>query len=178
MADSEAISSTVTGNEADDGAAAQDKVDSSLLDDDLGKHGGLRDNSRWKRMLAFVNKCWIWEMLSWFISAACMAAIVIVLLKLDGRPLPEWPFSIQLNSVLSVLAVSAKATLVLPVSQALSQLKWTRFRQTRPLLDLQRFDDASRGPYGASMLLFKGGWFVELSLQTLFTMVAMRSLRF
>lgn len=36
----------------------------------------------------------------------------------------------------------------------LSQLKWSWFREPRPLLDLERFSEASRGPKGAVQLLW------------------------
>ena len=39
----------------------------------------------------------------------------------------------------------------------LSHLKWTWFEHTRPLLDLPKYDDASRGPLGATKLLWALG---------------------
>ncbi|ERF76803.1 hypothetical protein EPUS_07983 [Endocarpon pusillum Z07020] len=45
--------------------------------------------------------------------------------------------------------------MLLVATEGLSQLKWRWFDQNRPLKDLLRYDDASRGPWGALMLL---GW--------------------
>ncbi|KAF9772784.1 hypothetical protein IL306_009484 [Fusarium sp. DS 682] len=48
------------------------------------------------------------------------------------------------------------ASMVIPVSEDLSQLKWNAFaRSQRPLDDLKTFDQASRGPFGSLLLLSK-----------------------
>ncbi|KAF4439717.1 hypothetical protein FACUT_3933 [Fusarium acutatum] len=48
------------------------------------------------------------------------------------------------------------ASMVIPVSEGLSQLKWNAFaRSQRPLDDLKTFDQASRGPFGSLLLLSK-----------------------
>lgn len=71
----------------------------------------------------------------------------------SGKPLPEWQYGLTLNSVISILATFAKASLVLPVAEALGQLKWFWFRRSRTLDDFAAFDEAVRGPYGSAFLL-------------------------
>ena len=66
---------------------------------------------------------WWWELLSCFISTICVGAIVIVLILYSEQPLPHWPLGITLNTYISVLAGLAKVTFMLPVAEAIGQLK-------------------------------------------------------
>ncbi|KAI9698028.1 MAG: hypothetical protein M1836_004381 [Candelina mexicana] len=104
----------------------------------------------------FVQNWWLWEILSLVTSIGATAGIVGVLLHFDSRPLPKWPYSITLNALISVLATISKAALLLPISEALSQLKWLWFRTGRkPLDDFDKFEQASRGPWGSARLFFQ-----------------------
>jgi hypothetical protein len=40
------------------------------------------------------------------------------------------------------------------VAQVISQLKWEYFRTPRPLYDLDRYEEASRGVWGSTLFLF------------------------
>ena len=63
----------------------------------------------------------------------------------------------QLNGILSILSTVAKASMLLAVSASISQFKWLRFRNSgkaRSLQDIQVYDNASRGPWGALEMLF------------------------
>ena len=62
----------------------------------------------------------------------------------------------QINSVVSVFSVLAKLSISSAVGAGISQSKWLWYRQgeSRRLQDIQLFDDASRGPWGATRLLF------------------------
>lgn len=42
-----------------------------------------------------------------------------------------------------------------PTQACISQLKWTWFKQSRRAIDLERYDQASRGPYGSLKILFR-----------------------
>jgi hypothetical protein len=75
-----------------------------------------------------VVKRWLMELISWIISAICMAAIIVVLCFYQNQPLPRWPLGLTLNAYISVLAKIASAALLLPVSEALGQLKWNWFQ--------------------------------------------------
>ena len=82
--------------------------------------------------------------------------IVGVLWFYDGKKQPEYLLTgITLNAYVSVFAAVSKAALILPVSEAIRQLKWVRFQNEAPLWDLQLYDAASRGPWGAFMLLIR-----------------------
>jgi hypothetical protein len=50
----------------------------------------------------------------------------------------------------------AGAALILPVSEALGQLKWSWFQQnSKQMWDFEIFDNASRGPWGSLLLLLR-----------------------
>ncbi|KAE8840215.1 hypothetical protein HRS9122_06820 [Pyrenophora teres f. teres] len=101
---------------------------------------------------------WLLEIVSWLISAVCMGAIIAVLVVLKDKPSTKWPFSnlgITLNAFVSVLSRVAGAALLLPVAEALGQLKWSWFIRgdSKKMWDFEMFDNASRGPWGAFLLL-------------------------
>ncbi|ENI06971.1 hypothetical protein COCC4DRAFT_133662 [Bipolaris maydis ATCC 48331] len=101
---------------------------------------------------------WLLEIVSWLISAICMAAIIAVLIVLKDKPSTRWPFDsmgLTLNAFVSVLSRIAGAALLLPVAEAIGQLKWSWFIKgdSKKMWDFEMFDNASRGPWGAFLLL-------------------------
>lgn len=104
-----------------------------------------------------VVKRWLIEIISWCLSAACMAGICIMLLVYKNKNIPRWPLGLTLNAYISVLAKVASAALLLPVSEALGQLKWSWFQgdDSKKLWDFELFDSASRGPWGSFLLLIR-----------------------
>ena len=67
---------------------------------------------------------WWQEMLSAVSSIFCLVAIVVILYKVNGKPLADWDEPVSLNAVVSVLSTAVKAGLILPVAECISQLKW------------------------------------------------------
>ena len=104
-----------------------------------------------------VMKRWMIEIISWCVSAVCMAGIVVTLFIYKNKPIPNWPLGITLNAYISVLAKIASAGLLLPVSEALGQLKWSWFNKghSQKMWDFELFDNASRGPWGSLLLLVR-----------------------
>jgi hypothetical protein len=83
-----------------------------------------------------------------------MCAIVVLVSKIDNTPLQSWWQPIQPSSAIAILTTVSKAALMVPASACISQLKWRRFLlQPRKLVDLKLFEEASRGPWGSSVLL-------------------------
>ncbi|KAL8944728.1 MAG: hypothetical protein Q9216_000297 [Gyalolechia sp. 2 TL-2023] len=64
-------------------------------------------------------------------------------------------FAVLINSVVSLLSAIGKLCIVSAVSSAINQAKWLWYRQgsSRPLQDLQLFNDAGGGPWGAVQLI-------------------------
>lgn len=103
-----------------------------------------------------VAKRWLLEIISWCISALCMAVIVGVLIYYRDSKLPRWPGGLTLNAFIAVLSKISGAALILPVSEALGQLKWSWFQgNSKTMWDFEIFDNASRGPWGAFLLLIR-----------------------
>ena len=100
------------------------------------------------------NEWWLWEFSAWVISLIAMIALVAILNKYNSRALPEWPHNISLNSVMSLFTTVFKSSLLIPVVESISQLKWCLFERTRALQEMEIYDDASRGPYGSLWFLF------------------------
>jgi hypothetical protein len=104
-----------------------------------------------------VVKRWLLEIISWTLSAACMTGIIIVLFVYKDKGIPKWPLNLTLNAYISVLAKISSAALLLPVSEALGQLKWSWFNKgnSKKMWDFEIFDNASRGPWGSLLLLVR-----------------------
>lgn len=107
---------------------------------------------------AYVSHLWVswkWE------SAACvlvLATPIIIFATLhphNGQPLPQWPFKISINSLLSVYALVLKAVIGFVITSCIGQLQWTWFSETRPLADMLHFDSATRGADGALGLIWR-----------------------
>jgi hypothetical protein len=99
-----------------------------------------------------VFKRWLFEMASWCISAACMIAIICIYLQIRNHPLSSSGSYLTLANVLGKVS---SAALIVPTSEALGQLKWNWFHESKAMWDFEIFDKASRGPLGALMLLFR-----------------------
>jgi hypothetical protein len=86
-----------------------------------------------------------------------MAGIVIMLYVYKDKRIPDWIFGLTLNAYISVLSKIASAALLLPVSEALGQLKWSWFNKgnSKKMWDFEIFDNASRGPWGSLLLLVR-----------------------
>lgn len=86
-----------------------------------------------------------------------MTGIVIVLFIYRGKRIPSWPLGLTLNAYISVLSKVATAALLVPVSEALGQFKWSWFNRdsSKKMWDFEIFDNASRGPWGSFLLLVR-----------------------
>lgn len=101
-----------------------------------------------------VFKKWRLEAISWAISAGCMSAIIGILLYLKNEKLDKWK---ALNACFSVLTRITSGSLLLPVSEALGQLKWNWFFNgtSKKMWDFEIYENASRGPWGSLQLLIR-----------------------
>ena len=101
----------------------------------------------------FLIRTWLPEILCWLVSALLTIGLIALLHHYQNQAVPKWPYRITLNAVIALLSTLAKASLLLPVAQALSQLKWLWFTSEHKLSDIGAFDDASRGTLGSLKLL-------------------------
>lgn len=107
---------------------------------------------------SYISRCWTnWE----WEFAACFLVLVFPIITFatvyphNGQPLPQWPFNISINSLLSVYTLVFKAAIGFILTSCIGQLQWTWFSETRPLTDVLRFDNATRGAPGALGLIWR-----------------------
>ncbi|KUI56413.1 hypothetical protein VP1G_03708 [Cytospora mali] len=81
-----------------------------------------------------------------------------VLFALDGNPQPQWNVRIQPNSLISILSTVSSCAFMSAVTQCISQSKWLHFQKGGRVIDLQRFDQASRGAWGSLQFLGRLGF--------------------
>lgn len=87
-----------------------------------------------KHEAGFMNKWWVLEVLAWIMSLIALGAIISVLAVYNGRlsspllelfmclmiadkPLPKWPYSITINSLISVFSTIFKACMAVPLTE-------------------------------------------------------------
>ncbi|KAI1811101.1 hypothetical protein GGS20DRAFT_130399 [Poronia punctata] len=108
------------------------------------------------RRRQWVRDHWIWELTSWFMSSLLLLGVVLTLSLHQNQPLPEWPFGVSINALISFLSSLSTSALVGVVASTIGQGGWAALTSAkRPLLQLQVYDDASRGPMGSFLFLLK-----------------------
>ena len=108
----------------------------------------------WTRVVNLFVDWWMGELLAIFSSTITLLAIIVILCKYNDRPPPAWPHDVPLNFIVATLATVSKSSLLLTMASAIGQFKWLWMSlEQRRLQDLQAFDEATRGPLGASKLL-------------------------
>ncbi|KAI1688577.1 DUF3176 containing protein [Pyrenophora tritici-repentis] len=99
-----------------------------------------------------VFKRWLFEIASWLVSVLSMGAIVAIYLRINGSSLSSSGTALTFANILGKIS---SAALIIPTSEALGQLKWNWFNNSKAMWDFEIFDKASRGPWGAALLLFR-----------------------
>ncbi|OAL54792.1 hypothetical protein IQ07DRAFT_628521 [Pyrenochaeta sp. DS3sAY3a] len=108
-----------------------------------------------REMFLFLwNNEWLPEILSCAFSFVALLCLFVTLLHFDDNALVEIPFLISINAWVAIFAALIKSSLLLPIAEGISQLKWSWFAGEKPLIDFARFDDASRGPWGSFLLMY------------------------
>ncbi|KAF7523254.1 hypothetical protein G7054_g11816 [Neopestalotiopsis clavispora] len=106
-----------------------------------------------RRALDF--RSWAWEAVNAVLLFIMIIATVITLRLHDGQPVPDWPFSITINAMVSTYALVFKGNVALILTSCIGQLQWSWYRSRHVLGDIALFQDAGRSPYGALIWLCK-----------------------
>lgn len=125
-------------------------------------HGSRSSWSRsWLKWRRHCNKFWIYELTSSAISILLFIGIIVLLAKRNGQEYGDATLlegaSMKrpiLYTYLSLLSAFMRAAMLLPVATAISQLTWSWLRSQRRLIDIERFDEASRGMIGSLELIW------------------------
>lgn len=112
---------------------------------------------KWSQIAMKPRFGWWWEAGGLLLASICMSLIIAILSYMDQKPLIDWKLPIQPNSLVAVFSTIAKSALLVPIADCLGQLKWVYFESVnaRNLSQIQVFDEASRGPWGAFVFLSK-----------------------
>lgn len=102
----------------------------------------------------FANTYWIYELSSSLISVVALAGLFAVLGSFNGHARPNWPAYVSINTMVAITTAILKASMMLSITEGISELKWQWFIKPQPLVDVNAFDSASRGPWGAFLFLF------------------------
>ncbi|KAK3660689.1 hypothetical protein LTR56_000447 [Elasticomyces elasticus] len=102
---------------------------------------------------------WATETICIALGTVLIIVLYIVLRAYDGRPAPRFGSTfggaLTLNTIVAIISASAKATLLLPVAECISQIKWLWFASDyRRLSEVSTFDRASQGILGGLELLW------------------------
>ncbi|KAK7414440.1 hypothetical protein QQX98_006719 [Neonectria punicea] len=113
----------------------------------------------YKRYSLFSRAEWLLEVATLLLSLGLLFVIAYIFWITDDKPLSDWQFPISLNAVISILTTSCSAAMMHGVSEFISQLKWLHFKKgPRQLANLEKFDEASRGPWGSFKFLYGITW--------------------
>ena len=94
---------------------------------------------------------WAFELLALTMSVASVVAIVAILIRQNHKPLAAWNFRYTLNTVIVALGTVARTTLAFSMSACIGQQKWSWLRRrSGSIRAFEKFDEASRGPWGGS----------------------------
>ncbi|KAK8867737.1 carboxylic ester hydrolase [Apiospora arundinis] len=97
---------------------------------------------------------WRMEIMSLLAAAAFVAAMVGLVITHDKKPRDQWNAPVTLNALVSILSVAIKGCLLFSVCEAVGQWKWLLFTgDRRRLIEFERIDRASRGPFGCANIL-------------------------
>ena len=102
-----------------------------------------------------VYKNWWMEIGTCCLFLMALVAITVTLHPHQGKPLPQWPYRLSVNTLISIYVVVLKGTVLLVAAAGLGQLKWRWLQNSRPLQDLVIHDEATHGPLGALTLLWR-----------------------
>lgn len=100
------------------------------------------------------NTYWIYELSSSVISVLALAGLFAVLGSFNGHARPKWPAYVSINTMVAITTAILKASMMLSITEGISELKWQWFTKPQPLIDINAFDSASRGPWGSFLFLF------------------------
>ena len=102
-----------------------------------------------------VFRSWKWETLALLLCCGIVAALFGVLNRYEGKRLPEWGYTINLSTLIAVLATLFRALVVAVAVDFIAHTKWSLFASGKPrrLRDLHDFDSASRSAWGAVALI-------------------------
>jgi hypothetical protein len=114
---------------------------------------------KYRRRPIYSPSEWLFEGMSSLLAMVIVITIAVIFWMMDGKPLKEWSGPVSLAATISILTTAYSSALMHSVSSFIRQLKWLHFKdKPRRLSHLETFDEASRGVWGALLLLTNVKW--------------------
>ena len=117
--------------------------------------GGRDRDTRHSASLFLRCRLWYREGVSCLLVIGALAGLVLTLIVCDRKPLPDIPFGLSINTMVSIYTVVIGTAATAVLADGLSAAKWSWLRQPQRLYDMTIYDDASRGWWGALKLLYR-----------------------
>ena len=77
--------------------------------------GATSRTRRWLKSLP--DHSWLAEVTSLVVAWVAFVAIIVTLVIHQGRPIPQWPQLISINSLIAIFTAILKAALIMPVAE-------------------------------------------------------------
>ena len=108
-------------------------------------------------LLNWVNNHWVLEIASCIGSLVALFGIIGFLLKYDGTTIPNWPYGITINSVLSWIVLVFNAFMLGTIATCFGQMAWVNFSMAsgKPFSDINLYHWASRGAIGCFVFIWE-----------------------
>jgi hypothetical protein len=100
-------------------------------------------------------KEWRIEIFTWLVGTLAVVLIIVLLAVFKGKLLLQWKGKVQISTIIAILSQLAQSALLVSVSACIGQLNWIWLLQRRRNIEIERFDEASRGPAGSIKLFFQ-----------------------
>jgi hypothetical protein len=104
--------------------------------------------ARWERSSKSLADSWLVEGLSLLTSVTLLGGLAGLFGVFSGKATTDYVGYLSFPTVIAIISKAIQVTLMLPVASSISQLGWIHFYKANNLIDLQRFDAASRGLMG------------------------------
>lgn len=136
---------------------------SEKLADKFGCHGPFEfDTELPPSTSTNVVALWKWEIFNCVLAIGMLGSMYGILRRFDGQRIPDWGTTINLSTLVALIATLLRGLLIFVVAEIIGQAKWKYFAgngrpaedpPTRRLIETSRFYDASQGALGAMKLL-------------------------
>lgn len=107
----------------------------------------------WDRL---VTNWWGFELAAWLSASLSTFAIIIIFAHFDQKPVSSWRSGVTPNALLQILSQIGQTTVLLPVVESISQLKWLWYRDSHCLEDMNAYANAWSSPFANFWLLWQG----------------------
>ena len=96
---------------------------------------------------------WRWELFTWALGTLAMSLILALLCVYKDKSITSWKSKVQISVVVAIFSQLAQSALIVSVSATIGQAKWSTIQERRSTIDVERVDEAMRGPEGSMKML-------------------------